>query len=112
MLILVAGIALVIYYIITMRITPHRYPAYTADQVYAWQAEKIKNCRRYAGLFVIYIIIAVIAGLVHTYAHKQQLPILFHIFLVVEIMYLIFCVIFIIYHAQQTAQFKREHLRG
>lgn len=108
MLIIIAGIALIIYYILALRIKPHRFPGVPEEKVYEWQACKIRNSRRYAGLFVIYIIIAVVAGVLFNYALKHQYHALPYIILVVELAYVIFCIVYIVRTIMVTRRFKRQ----
>ena len=85
MLLLILGIALVAYVILTYRIKPERYPQLTEKQLDVMLQKRMQNCRRYAALFLIYVLAAIGNGLLFGHISKH----LSYILIGLELIYVI-----------------------
>lgn len=111
MLVLLIGVILIVYYLITLKIKPSRYPNVPEDAVYEYQRIRIKNGRRYAGLFLIYILLAIGNGVL--YQHTSQpghTSLWFSALFGIQIAYMVFAVIVVWRTVKSTAQHKHNLL--
>jgi len=107
-LVLIFGVALVIYCIFAYRITPERFEKFPEAAVHQHQQLKIQNCRRYAGLFIFYIFIAIGAGL--SFGHIPQL--ISQVLIGIEIIYLLAVLVWIGYREHKQRQVFRAKLQA
>ena len=105
---LVYAIVLIIYWIKTMRMSAEQYPQVTPQVAAQWQHMRIINCRRYAGLFMIYVILLAIVTVIYGYASKHDVMWLITLCGYIEIGYFLFCLGIVVVSSIRTHRFARN----
>jgi hypothetical protein len=105
---LVYAIILIIYWIKTVRMSAEQYPHVTPEVAAQWQRVRIINCRRYAGLFMIYVILLAIVTALYGYANKHHMIWLINICGYTEIGYFLFCLAFVMVSSIRTHRFAQS----
>ena len=108
LLALIYALILIIYWLQTSKIEPERYPKLDAEIVLHWRAIKLNNCRRYAGLFLIYVVIFFVASLMAGYAAKHQIHWLLYFTAYAELTYMLFCIGVVVWSSIKTRRYGRQ----
>lgn len=74
MLIIVYAIALILFWILALRLNPERYPQVEPAALALFRQYKLSLYRRYAALLVVWILIAIINGVVVNMAGHHPSP--------------------------------------
>ena len=69
MIIAIYGLILLVFWLLALKIEPLRYPDIDPEIVWAWRHKKLSLYRRYAGLLLIWIVLAL--GNQILYSHSQ-----------------------------------------
>jgi len=105
---LVYAIILIIYWIKTTRISADHYPHVTPEATAQWQHIRIINCRRYAALFMIYVILLAILTELYGYTSKHNIIWLINACGYIEIGYCLFCLSMVIVSSIRTRRFAQS----
>lgn len=72
MLLLIFAIVLALFWVRATRLTPEKYPAANPDDVIAYRMHLINNYRRYAGFFMLLVLLAIINGMLRSYGFTHH----------------------------------------
>jgi hypothetical protein len=72
MLIIVCCLLLLFFWVNASRINPAKYPHVLPEQVLAWQSMQLACCRRFTGLLLIWILLAIGNGFLINLAIRHQ----------------------------------------
>jgi len=108
MLIILYAVVLIIYWVMSSRITPEKFPHVDQNHILEWRYRRLHNCQRYAALLVIYILLAVGNGYLAGYAIKHNNMGIAYAGLIVAALYLVGCLIYIVITAWRTMKYARE----
>lgn len=108
MLIAAYGIILLVFWILALRIEPWRYPEIPEEIVWAWRARKLNYYRRYAGLLLIWIVLAISNGVL--FSHPEYL-IWARILVVITACFMSGTLMYIAYQTWQNHLWKRQYFR-
>jgi len=108
LLALIYALVLIIYWLHASRIEPENYPKLDAELVLHWRAVKLNNCRRFAGLFLIYVVVFFVASLLAGYAARHQVHWLLYFTAYTELAYILFCIGVIIWSSIKTRRYGRQ----
>ncbi|MDF2940894.1 MAG: hypothetical protein K0R66_1536 [Gammaproteobacteria bacterium] len=72
MLIIACCLLLLFFWVRASRINPAKYPHVLPEQVAAWQSMQLAYCRRFTGLLLIWIVLAIVNGFLINMAIRHQ----------------------------------------
>ena len=105
---LIFAVFVAVYWTRSSRMSPAAYPSLSSDQVYAWQQLRLNNCRRFAGLFMLYVVLLVLVSFAYSYSQRHQLDWLAQLAVGVEIFYFILATVLVVQALIRTKRAKRQ----
>jgi hypothetical protein len=112
MLVIVCCLALLIFWVSVSRINPEKYPYLDHDTANAWQNLLLSYCRRFTGLLLIWIVLAIGNGVLLNQAYQNGTSFwhgLYYTFLVITTLYLLGSLAYIIISVFKIRKWAKAH---
>ena len=97
-----------IYWFKTQRLAPASYPQADPESVMIWKQFRLNNCKRYAGLFMIYVLLLFVVSMIYAYSLKHHQIWMGQAAAYFELAYFTFCLGVVIYSSLRTRRYGKQ----